>query len=43
MKIASILALVACLFASAALAHGGGTDQYGCHTQRSIGTYHCHR
>lgn len=24
-------------------AHGGGTDKYGCHNERSTGHYHCHR
>ena len=24
------------------MAHGGRTDSYGCHNQRSDGTYHCH-
>jgi hypothetical protein len=27
----------------ALLAHGGGLDKYGCHTNRKIGNYHCHR
>lgn len=26
-----------------ALAHGGGLDASGCHTNRSTGEYHCHR
>ncbi|WP_322895159.1 MULTISPECIES: excalibur calcium-binding domain-containing protein [unclassified Yoonia] len=26
-----------------AVAHGGGLDASGCHTQRSTGQYHCHR
>jgi hypothetical protein len=25
-----------------AYAHSGGTDRYGCHTDRSTGIYHCH-
>lgn len=25
-----------------AMAHGGGTDQYGCHTNSRTGVYHCH-
>ncbi len=25
------------------LAHGGGLDRHGCHTQRATGQYHCHR
>ncbi|MFQ1700021.1 excalibur calcium-binding domain-containing protein [Loktanella agnita] len=24
-------------------AHGGGLNSDGCHTQRSTGSYHCHR
>lgn len=26
-----------------ALAHGGGLDKNGCHTNRKTGEYHCHR
>jgi hypothetical protein len=26
-----------------ALAHGGGLDANGCHTNRKTGEYHCHR
>jgi hypothetical protein len=26
-----------------ALAHGGGLDRNGCHTNRRTGDYHCHR
>jgi hypothetical protein len=25
-----------------ALAHSGGTDAYGCHTNHATGVYHCH-
>ena len=25
------------------MAHGGGLDRHGCHTNRSTGVYHCHR
>jgi hypothetical protein len=28
---------------SAALAHGGGLNAEGCHTNRKTGDYHCHR
>lgn len=28
---------------SAAWAHGGGLDGYGCHHNRKAGGYHCHR
>lgn len=24
-------------------AHGGGLDRYGCHRDRKVGGYHCHR
>jgi len=24
-------------------AHGGGLDKYGCHNNRKVGNYHCHR
>jgi hypothetical protein len=24
------------------LQHSGGTDAYGCHTDRKTGSYHCH-
>ena len=36
-------ALITVLFASSALAHGGGLDTKGCHTERRTGEYHCHR
>jgi len=29
--------------ASPAYAHGGGLDVYGCHNNRKLGDYHCHR
>lgn len=25
-----------------AVAHSGGTDAYGCHTNHTTGVYHCH-
>ncbi len=28
---------------TAAWAHGGGLDGYGCHHNRKAGGYHCHR
>lgn len=31
------------LITGLALAHGGGLDSHGCHHQRSIDGYHCHR
>jgi hypothetical protein len=39
-----LLALVLFLIAPAsAIAHGGGLDANGCHTNRKTGDYHCHR
>lgn len=29
-------------FSPVALAHSGGTDASGCHTNHSTGEYHCH-
>ena len=37
-----IVATVALLVSSPALAHGGGTKADGCHTKKSTGDYHCH-
>ncbi|WP_132260308.1 YHYH domain-containing protein [Paucimonas lemoignei] len=31
------------LFGAAALAHPGGLNGEGCHTNRKTGEYHCHR
>ena len=38
---AAVVLLVA-LFTTAAFAHSGGTDRYGCHHDRQNGGYHCH-
>lgn len=41
-----LLVIVAALCfagAGAAWAHGGGLDGYGCHHNRKVGGYHCHR
>jgi len=37
--------LAAALFAASPEvdAHGGGLDSYGCHNNRKVGNYHCHR
>jgi len=35
--------LVTLLLVSPALAHSGGLDAYGCHHNRKLGGYHCHR
>lgn len=37
------LALAALQFSMHAVAHGGGLDANGCHTNRKTGDYHCHR
>lgn len=37
-----MLTLFLSLFLSVAEAHSGGTDAYGCHTDSSTGTSHCH-
>lgn len=37
-----IAAVLAALAVSAAMAHGGGTDKNGCHTDRKTGLWHCH-
>jgi hypothetical protein len=36
-------ALLIVLMPASALAHGGGLDANGCHTNRKTGDYHCHR
>lgn len=45
MKNAMLIAVFAAFFTvpSPALAHGGGLDANGCHTNRKTGDYHCHR
>ncbi|WP_112663909.1 YHYH domain-containing protein [Microvirga flavescens] len=42
MKLA-LAALLSLLTLSQALAHGGGLDRNGCHTNRKTGDRHCHR
>ena len=39
---AALIATVIALSSAAAVAHGGGTDSKGCHTNHSTGEYHCH-
>jgi endonuclease YncB( thermonuclease family) len=41
MKIPVVLLIL--MFPSTALAHGGGLDAHGCHNDRKLGGYHCHR
>lgn len=48
MKVSTIgcaLAVLTILFSipMSAVAHGGGLDSSGCHTNRKTGDYHCHR
>lgn len=35
--------LISSLLTAFAWAHGGGLDAYGCHHNRRLGGYHCHR
>ncbi|AWZ84061.1 TPA: YHYH domain-containing protein [Pseudomonas aeruginosa] len=39
---AALIATVIALSSAAAIAHSGGTDSKGCHTNHSTGAYHCH-
>lgn len=41
-KVCSFVAAVL-LAAPVAIAHGGGLNAEGCHTNRKTGDYHCHR
>lgn len=41
--VATVVALSLALLPLSAGAHGGGLDAYGCHTNHSTGSYHCHR
>jgi hypothetical protein len=43
MKRLALAAAIAVLAPSLAWAHGGGLDQYGCHTDAKKGDYHCHQ
>ena len=38
-----ILTLAVRVLPSGVNAHGGGLDGYGCHHNRKLGGYHCHR
>lgn len=40
---AGLAALLSLTPAGQALAHSGGLDKNGCHTNRKTGDYHCHR
>jgi len=37
-----IIATAIALASTFALAHSGGTDSQGCHTNSKTGAYHCH-
>ena len=37
------VAVMSALLWSSAMAHGGGLNADGCHTNRKTGDYHCHR
>lgn len=37
-----IVAIALLLVSGLALAHSGGTDSNGCHTNRKTGDHHCH-
>ena len=39
----TLLLLVVLALPHHAVAHGGGLDKKGCHTNRKTGDYHCHR
>lgn len=39
-KLAILVAVL--VTATLSLAHSGGTDKNGCHTDRKTGVYHCH-
>ena len=38
-----LFALLSLAFGYGALAHGGGLDKLGCHHNKKLGGYHCHR
>ncbi len=40
MKVLAAIAL--CVASLSAIAHSGGTDSNGCHTNSKTGYYHCH-
>lgn len=40
--IAAIITLLVATASTAAFAHSGGTDAYGCHVDRQTGIRHCH-
>lgn len=38
----TITALLLAALAGLAIAHSGGTDKMGCHTDHKTGLWHCH-
>ncbi len=45
-RVSSVLTasgMLALALSANALAHPGGLDKHGCHTNRKTGEYHCHR
>jgi hypothetical protein len=38
-----VLLMILLFLPGLVLAHGGGLDANGCHTNRKTGEYHCHR
>ncbi|CNK67406.1 Uncharacterised protein [Yersinia frederiksenii] len=42
MKKLLTLSIMFILSIGAAIAHSGGTDANGCHTNKKTGDYHCH-
>lgn len=42
-RVAWFVAVGVALHAAGAIAHGGGLNAEGCHTNRKTGDYHCHR
>lgn len=37
-----LISVFTAIFSTFALAHSGGTDSSGCHTNHKTGGYHCH-
>jgi hypothetical protein len=40
---AAIVAVLTVLSSKPVVAHGGGLDGLGCHNDKKVGNYHCHR
>ncbi|OYZ24307.1 MAG: hypothetical protein B7Y39_01240 [Bdellovibrio sp. 28-41-41] len=41
--IKAFISLTFFLYTLSSFGHSGGTDKYGCHTDKSTGSYHCHK